>query len=90
MKEILQKWCETGRLSVEDAAMIISEYISMTNRSVNDMELQAILMAGQNIVPINWDLIIGKVASNYGLQYMLVHSAPDNSGNRKLLYRKLY
>ena len=90
MRKIITRWCETGQLSLDDAIALITEYLSYSNRTITPQELQAILTVGQGLVPINWDMICGQIAMHNGFRLMLVRSAPDQAGNRRLLYRKVY
>ena len=90
MKEIIKKWCETGQLTIDDATTIITEYLSLDGRQISGEQLTAILQIGQGFVPINWFYIIGTICNKNNWYLVEVQSAPDEKGNRRVLYRYIY
>ena len=90
MKEILRQWCETGKLSVEQAMMCISEYLSYTERTATPEQLYAMLQIDQSIIPLNWFKIMSELASHNNCDIITVQSQPDAVGNRYVIFRKFY
>ena len=89
MRDIILKWCNSNQLSMEDAYLIISEYLSYDERTITTQELQAILNVG-NMFPINWDYLIYKIAGKNNLEIIKVESPADQRGARRIIARKLY
>lgn len=91
MREIIEKWCQTRNLSLEDAMLILTEYYSLDGRNITPDKLMALLQVSQGMgIPIDWFHVIGKVASNNELNLVQVESKPDPRGMRQILYYFTY
>ena len=89
IKETLEKWCETGELSIEMAMEIISEYLSLDNRTITGEQLSIIIQMSQS-VPINWFFLAGQICNQKGWTLMEVLSPPNQLGQRALIRRYIY
>lgn len=89
IRETLEKWCETGELSIEMAMGIISEYLALDNRTITGEQLSIIIQMSQN-VPINWFFLAGQICNQKGWTLMEVLSPPNQLGQRALIRRYIY
>lgn len=89
IRETLEKWCETGELSIEMAMEIISEYLALDNRTITGEQLSIIIQMSQNI-PIDWFFLAGQICNKNEWTLMEVLSQPNQLGQRALIHRYIY
>lgn len=91
MKEIIRKWfANPGMISPEEAAEIICEYCRLFgDRTVNGEELKALFYIHSCGIPIQFEKLIKYICIKNNYNVRELWSAPDEKGNRKIIYRIL-